>query len=217
MADDEPKPADELTPVDDAQAAESADAPAESVEAPAEGVDAADSAQPPADDAQPLGPPPPPDYDAEIAEIVAELMDERARTKERDIAEAAARRARLSRRGLPLPVQITIVVLVSVLVVWPPPAFLPQPDVPVYPMMQGARVQVWLIANDIERFRAANGRLPDSLSEIQRSDHGVAYQRAGNQYTLVFGSPSFQWRSDEPMTRILSGVPNSLVPQTGAR
>lgn len=203
MADDEPKSADEPTPVDDVQSTDAAQSPAE-------------SDQPPAD-AKPAEPPPPPDYDAEIAEIVAELMDERVRAKQRDIAEAAARRARLLRRGLPRPVQFTIVVLVAVLIVWPPPAFLPQPVVPVYPMMQGARVQMWLIANDIERFRAARGRLPDSLREIQREDHGVAYQRAGEQYTLVFDAPSFRWRSDEPMTRILSGVPNSLVPQTSVR
>ena len=193
-----PEPTDEATPPD---VPVEADAP------------------PPVDAAAPgelaqAEPPKPPDYDAEIAAIVAELMDERVRKKEREAAEAAARRARLLRRGLPLPVQIAIIAVVSALVVWPPAGFLPQPVVPVYTMMQGARVQMWLIANDIERFRRTSGRLPTGLGEIGRDGHDVMYERAGtSQYTLSSQSPVFQWRSDEPMTRILSGVPNSLVPQ----
>jgi hypothetical protein len=202
---DEAKSPDQLQP--------QSEAPPSDVVAPSDAA-ASSVAEHAPEAAKPPEPPKPPDYDAEIAEIVAELMDERVKAKEREKSEAAARLARRLRRGLPLPAQIVIITLGAALIAWPPAAFLPRRHATTYTMMQGARVQTWLIANDIERFRRANGRLPLSLEEINRADHGVAYERAedGSRYTLNSQSPAFRWQSDQAMTRILSGVPNSLVP-----
>jgi hypothetical protein len=127
---------------------------------------------------------------------------------ERD-RQAAQRASRLGpppsggRLGLSLLIIVVCVAIIVVKPVWLFPTSLP-PDPPEL-HDASLKLQVYRVANRIDAFRRANGRLPETAAEAGAGVPGTMYAVSGDRYTISAGIGSRQvtYHSTVPLQEFL--------------
>jgi hypothetical protein len=120
-----------------------------------------------------------------LFDAAVEVMRKQAEEQQ---AEEERRRREQSRSSPIIAVGLTIILAVGVYVAVERPTWIfPQAPLVESPEVQEASLRIGMAttAQRIERFRAAQGRLPRTLSEAGSSASGIVYElRPGSQYLL---------------------------------
>lgn len=118
--------------------------------------------------------------------VLSEVMEDHAERQER---QRAASRRKDSSGSQNMGIAAMIVGALSIYVWTAPPAFIqpdPYPPPSARQVDAGLRMDIYLQAQQIEKYRQANGSLPASLDEAGEPLEGVEYERAeGDAYRLV--------------------------------
>ncbi len=118
----------------------------------------------------------------ETADVLSAVLKHAA---ERDVA-AKKKTAVKPQPIWMLPLGLTLSVLAGFLIVAPPAWVVVNPIAAQAPedQMQRLASQIWPYGNKIEGYRIANGRLPQTLAEMEIQEQGIDYAVIGEGYSL---------------------------------
>jgi hypothetical protein len=123
----------------------------------------------------------PPDDDAAASAYVADILKKDAA----EAAERASQRRQPPRRRQPRRWLVVLVPVFVALTAWNVIRLTRSPEVATPgEEAASARFSVYLVAQEVEAYRRANGALPSSLEDINADIEGITFQPADTGYTL---------------------------------
>ncbi len=143
---------------------------------------------------------------SEYGDALSDVLKDQARRKEmRSAAAPRSGRARLHRSIPP------VLAIVSIwLWAFPPTALLPvTPTIPPANQEAGLRIEMFMQFNNIQRYLAENGRLPNDLREVGDGPDQVRYTpQSGNTFRLTgqVGDITVDFVSTEPVESLLGNA-----------
>lgn len=163
---------------------------------------------------EPDAPPPDESRGDDYYRVLSEVMEDHAQRQERQ--RQASRRPESS-RSQNMGIAAMIVGALSIYVWTAPPGFLqpePYPEPSALEVNAGLRMDVYLQAQKIERFRRENDRLPATLEEAGEPEDGVIYERTGDaSYRLVTtgGPEPVVYTAGEPLGEFLGDAESIIL------
>jgi hypothetical protein len=115
--------------------------------------------------------------------------------------------------NLPGWAQAVCLVVLGALLLWPTPWWPEAAHPTQFDVVQGTRLRVWLVAQEVERERALTGAPPPSLAALDKGDWSVDYTVGrGGLYTVSrrAGPIAVSYASTERLTSLLDGIPRTI-------
>ena len=159
---------------------------------------------------------PPRDWESasEYGELLAEVMDDQAKRAVRRGKSSTPRGGRMPRAAAPV-----LAVISLWLWVFPPTVLqpMPPPPVPVALVEAGLRVEMYLQLTRIQKYLAANGKLPEPLEDAGEVTEAVRYSPlVGSVFRLLgqVNGITVEYLSTQPAEELLADA--KLVISRGA-